>query len=134
VCRYIEGKTRVFHQIWGNFDIFFRAIYYICFVCRYFDKWQHWWSILCILLGLLQLNFFKMDGIDRNKTGMCFIDNTIIFKRKLSEFWANDGNSLEAAHIIAHGLLFLSWKRFLTILRINGKAQDVRSTWRWSLC
>ena len=70
-----------------------------------------------------------MDGIDRNKTGMCgFIDNTIIFKRKLSECRANDGNSLEAAHIIAHGLLFLSWKRFLTILRINGKAQDVRST------
>ena len=72
-----------------------------------------------------------MDGIDRNKTGMCgfIIDNTIIFKRKLSECRANDGNSLEAAHIIiAHGLLFLSWKRFLTILRINGKAQDVRST------
>ncbi len=40
-----------------------------------------------------------MDGIDRNKTGMCFIDNTIIFKRKLSECRANDGNSLEAAHI-----------------------------------
>jgi hypothetical protein len=70
-----------------------------------------------------------MDGIDRNKTGMCFIDNTIIFiKRKLSECRANDGKSLEAAHIIAHGLLFLSWKRFLTMLRINGKAQDVRST------
>ena len=44
-----------------------------------------------------------MDGIDRNKTGMCFIDNTIIFKRKLSECRANDGNSPEAAHIIAHG-------------------------------
>ena len=53
-----------------------------------------------------------MDGIDRNKTGMCFIDNTIIFKRKLSECWANDGNSLEAAHIIAHGLLFWVGKDF----------------------
>ena len=45
-----------------------------------------------------------MDGIDRNKTEMCgFIDNTIIFMRKLSECRANDGNSPEAAHIIAHG-------------------------------
>ena len=45
-----------------------------------------------------------MDRIDRNNIGICgFIDNTITFRRKLSECRANDGNSPEAAHIIAHG-------------------------------
>ena len=70
-----------------------------------------------------------MDRIDRNNIGICgFIDNTITFRRKLSECRANDGNSVEAAHIIAHGQVFSSWKGLPTILWIDGKAQDKRST------
>jgi len=72
-----------------------------------------------------------MDRIDRNKAVMYgFIDNTNISMHKLSECRASDGNSVEAAHINAHGQIFSSWKGLPTmpiLLWIDGKARDVRS-------
>ena len=42
----------------------------------------------------------------------------IIFRLKLSECQADDGNSVEAAHINAHGQLFSSWKGLPTIPKL----------------
>ena len=48
-----------------------------------------------------------MARIDVNKIGMSrFIDNTLIFKRKLSIRRDNDGNLAEAAHILAQTLMY----------------------------
>ena len=57
----------------------------------------------------------------------------IIFRLKLSECQADDGNSVEAAHINAHGQLFSSWKGLPTIPKLlwfDGKVRDVRSNLR----
>ena len=59
---------------------------------------------LDILLGLLQLNFFIMDGIARNKTGMCeeFIGNTIIFS--------------SASSLNAELMMKFHWKQHILLL------------------
>ena len=73
-----------------------------------------------ILLGLSYLYFFIMARIDVNKIGISrFIDNTVIFKRKLSIRRDNDGNLAEAAHILAQTLMYSGRKVLTTLLWID---------------
>ena len=54
-----------------------------------------------------------MARIDVNKIGISrFIDNTVIFKRKLSIRRDNDGNLAEAAHFLALDSYFRVGKDF----------------------
>jgi len=61
-----------------------------------------------------------MARIDVNKIGISrFIDNTVIFKRKLSIRRDNDGNLAEAAHILAQTLMYSGRKVLTTLLWID---------------